>query len=80
MFLNFYPGEPLLVQKRTVTSSNSRPNTSTSATFDQVDQTSEETSSDENVSAHHRNERSPVIIIFNTDSGSYRLTENLVHF
>ncbi|CAF3347445.1 unnamed protein product [Rotaria sp. Silwood1] len=52
-------GEPLLVQKRTATSSNSRPNTSTSATFDQVDQTSDETSTDENISAHNRNERSP---------------------
>ncbi len=53
-------GEPLLVQKRTVTSSNSRPNTSTSATFDQVDQTSDEASTDENASAQNRNERSPV--------------------
>ena len=53
-------GEPLLVQKRTATSSNSRPNTSTSATFDQIDQTSDETSTDENISAQHRNGRSPV--------------------
>ncbi|CAF2209937.1 unnamed protein product [Rotaria magnacalcarata] len=52
-------GEPLLVQKRTVTSSNSRPNTSTSATFDQVDHTSDGTSTDENISAQNRNERSP---------------------
>ncbi len=55
-------GEPLLVQKRTATSSNSRPNTSTSATFDQGDQTSDETSTDENASPQNRNERSPVNI------------------
>lgn len=53
-------GEPLLVQKRTATSSNSRPNTSTSATFDQIDQTSDQTSTDDNASAQNRNERSPV--------------------
>ncbi|CAF5147671.1 unnamed protein product, partial [Rotaria magnacalcarata] len=56
-------GEPLLVQKRTVTSSNSRPNTSTSATFDQVDHTSDGTSTDENISAQNRNERSPFFLI-----------------
>jgi hypothetical protein len=55
-----FVGEPLLVQKRTATSSNSRPNTSTSATFDQVDQSSDATSTDENASAQNRNERSPV--------------------
>jgi hypothetical protein len=61
--LNFL-GEPLLVHKRTATSSNSRPNTSTSDTFDQGDQTSDEASTDENTSAQNRNERSPVNIFF----------------
>ena len=56
-------GEPLLIQKRTATSSNSRPNTSTSATFDQVDQISDQTSTDENASAQNRNDRSPVNIL-----------------
>ncbi len=58
--LKKYLGEPLLVHKRTATSSNSRPNTSTSATFDQVDQTSDGTSTDDNISSHNRLERSPV--------------------
>lgn len=53
-------GEPLLVQRRTVTSSNSRPNTSTSATFDQADQSSDAASSDANTPGQNRNERSPV--------------------
>ena len=55
-------GEPLLVHRRTVTSSNSRPNTSTSATFDQMDQSSDQTSSEGNGSIENRNERSPVRI------------------
>ncbi|CAF1137797.1 unnamed protein product [Didymodactylos carnosus] len=50
-------GEPLLVQKRAISSSNSRPNTSTSATFDQANE-SEDTSS-ENNSPQNRNERTP---------------------
>ena len=53
-------GEPLLVQKRTATSSNSRPNTSTSATFDQIDQSSDHTSTDDNGLGHTQNDRSPV--------------------
>jgi hypothetical protein len=61
LFEIIFLGEPLLVQKRTATSSNSRPNTSTSATFDQADHSSDGTSTDENASAHNRNERSPVI-------------------
>ncbi|UJR33894.1 hypothetical protein I4U23_021314 [Adineta vaga] len=52
-------GEPLLVQKRAVTSSNSRPNTSTSATFDQTDHTSDGISMDEHTPGQNRNERSP---------------------
>lgn len=55
-----FTGEPLLVQKRTATSSNSRPNTSTSATFDQGDHASDGASTDENISPQNRNERSPV--------------------
>ena len=66
-------GEPLLVQKRTVTSSNSRPNTSTSATFDQVDQTSDGTSTDENASAQNRNERSPVNILIEIVQSTLRV-------
>ncbi|CAF4365196.1 unnamed protein product, partial [Adineta steineri] len=49
----------LLVQKRAVTSSSSRPNTSTSATFDQTDHTMDEGSIEDNASGQNRNERSP---------------------
>jgi len=66
--LNFL-GEPLLVHKRTATSSNSRPNTSTSATFDQA---SDEASTDENTSAQNRNERSPVNIFCFIKNSNYQ--------
>lgn len=51
----------MLVQKRAVTGSNSRPNTSTSATFDQTDQTSDGVSLDGATPGQNRNERSPVL-------------------
>ncbi|CAF3695722.1 unnamed protein product [Adineta steineri] len=68
-------GEPLLVQKRAVTSSSSRPNTSTSATFDQTDHTMDEGSIEDNASGQNRNERSPTPYGHMHSNSSHTLNE-----